>query len=439
MRNVSVLLILLLTLTCIGAGALFAAGQAEDAAPRGQDAPEAPVETTVVTIGYNRFLTSSFGPGPAPIEAIQEAVAEQYPAIEVDLNILPDTTEGMRDAISVWMTAQDGTVDIYGIDTPWVLEFGRADWVLPLNEELPQLEENYVDSGLKVFTHEGDVLGVPFWGSISGMYYRTDLLDEYGFDVPGTYAELVEVLDTILADRPELSGITWPGGKGEWLVMVFSDFLYGFGGSYFDSEGNYDFDSAEAVQALQFMVSLIENGYTPDNATTWNMEEARRSFVAGESVFTWGNSDMVIWLDDSERSQIVDRWNFTTTPAEPSGEAVGLTGGFAFAVNPYTDTREATLKVMEIIASFEVQKAFAIAWGPVQYYEGLYENEEVLEANPNADRITAVLDSAKSRPPSVRYSQLSSILQGEIHAALTGGKSPRAALESANERINALP
>ncbi|MFP4484964.1 MAG: extracellular solute-binding protein [Spirochaetaceae bacterium] len=438
MKKVATYPFTLLLFVAFAVGSLFAGGGQEEGTRSTAQEAGGGEDATIVTIGYNRFLTSSFGPGPAPIDAIKEAVADRYPDIQVELSILPDTTSGMRDAISVWMTAQDGTVDIYGIDMPWVPEFGRAGWALPLGGELPQLRDDFIDSGLDVFSHEGDILGVPFWGSISGMYFRSDLLEEYELEVPESYTEMQEAMDVILADRPELAGLTWPAGKGEWLIMVFSDFLYGFGGSYTDGEGNYAFDSPEAIQALQFMVGLIEGGYTPVSATAWNGEEAQRPFVAGDAIFNWGNSDMVIWLDDPERSQVVGKWGFTTSPAEPEGEKVGITGGFAFSVNPYTDTRDETLKVMEVISDLDVQKAFAVAWGPVQYYDGLYENEEVLEANPNADRITAVLDSAKSRPPSVRYSQLSSILQEEIHAALTGGKAPRRALEAANERVNAL-
>lgn len=410
------------------AGMLFATGSAEVT----QDGP------ATVTIGYNRFLESSFGTGAPPIEVIREAVAAQYPDITVELNILPDTVSGMRDAIAVWMVAEDGTVDIYGMDTPWVSEFGRAGWAADLGEALPNLEDNFIETGLDTFSYEGTRLGVPFWGSISGLYYRTDLLQEYGFDVPATYDELVEISEAILEDRPELTAFAWPGAQEEGLVMVFADFLFGFGGSYRDSDGSYAFDSPEAVAALQFMKRLIDSGLSPQETTAWTGEEARRRFVDGEGIFLWHNSDLVTWLDDPERSSIAGNWDFTTTPAQPDGRAVGVTGGFAFSMNPNTDTPEATRNVLSVIASEEVQRGFALAWGPVQYYEGLYDQPEILEANPNSDKITDVLENAVSRPPSFRYSELSSILQEEIHAALTDRKTPERALADATRRIEAL-
>jgi len=394
-------------------------------------------QSNTVTIGYNRFLESAFGPGDPPIEVIRAAVAAEYPEITVEFNVLPDSIGGMRDAISVWMLAGDGTVDIYGIDTPWVSEFGRAGWATPLNGEIDGLSE-FLTNGLDVFSYEGQRLGVPFWGSISGLYYRTDLLAEYGFDPPQSYDDLVEISETILSDRPEYTAFAWPGAQDEALVMVFSDFLYGFGGTYRDANGEYAFDSPEAIDALTFMKRLIDSGLSPAETTAWGAEEARRRFVEGTGIFLWHNHDLVTWLDDPERSAIADRWAFTTSPAQPGGRAVGVTGGFAFAMNPNTDAPEATRNVLEVIASRDVQRGFAMAWGPVQYYRGLYEDPEVLAANPNADRIEAVLESAIRRPPSFSYSQLSDILQVEIHAALTGRKSPEQALRDATTQIRQL-
>jgi multiple sugar transport system substrate-binding protein len=344
----------------------------------------------------------------------------------------------MRDAIAVWMTAEEGTVDIYGIDTPWVPEFGRAGWAVPLNDRIPGLVENFNERGLATFSHEGEILGIPFWGSITGMYYRTDLLEEYGFDPPETYDDMIRIADTITADRPELTAFTWPGAKDEEVVMAFSDFLHGFGGSYRDESGEYAFDSEDAVEALSFMKRLIDEGYSPQETTAWRREESQRRFVEGEAIFAWSGSDLVVWLDDPERSSVAGNWEFTTTPAQPDGEAVSISGGFAFGMNPHSDSPAAAERVLEVIASEAVQKGFALAWGPVQYYDGLYEQQDVLEANPNADKITAVLGSAISRPPSTSYTELSSILQEEIHTALTGGKTPREALEDAQTRIERL-
>ena len=397
-----------------------------------------PVEKVTITLAYNRFLNMSFGPGPAPIDAIKHAVAEQYPNIEVQLNLMPDSINQIHDALAVWLTAEDPTVDLYGMDTPWVMEFGQAGWAVPLNTELPQLEENFIPSGLDVFSYEGQRLGVPFWGSVSGLFYRADLLEEYGFEPPQTYDDMVQIIDTIRADRPELTGLAWPGAREESLVMVWADFLYGFGGYYFEADGRCGFNSPQGVEAVEFMAGLLDSGNSPPETTIWKAEEARSRFVEGNAIFLWHNHDLVTWLDDPERSAVADKWGFRPSPAQPNGQSASLTGGFAFAINPFTDNPEEARQVLEIIASEEVQKAFAIAWGPVQYYNGLYEDPDVLAANPNAEAIAPVLDYTLNRPPSTNYAELSATLQEELHSSLTGIKPVAQALDDACTRIEPI-
>lgn len=396
-----------------------------------------PEEKTTVTLAYGRFINLSFGPGPAPFEAIRNAVAEEYPNIDVQLNITPDSTSAWHDALAVWISAEDPTVDIYGMDTPWVKEFGSAGWAVPLNDQIPEFE-NFAQSGLDTFSYEGDRLGVPVWGSVSGLFYRADLLDEYGFEPPETFDDLVEAAEAITAENPDLSGFVWPGAKEESLVMVWASMLYGFGGQYFEDNGDCAFNSPEGVSAVDFMTTLIDTGISPQEVTAWDAEAARTRFAEGDAVFLWHNVDIVTWLDDEDRSAVAGQWGLIGTPAQTGGRHTGITGGFAFAVNPYTDDMDATMNVMKVIASERIQKAFAIAWGPVQYYEGLYDDPEVLEANPNADAMTAVLDTALNRPPSEDYAQVSTIVQEEIHSAITGIKPVETAVNDACTRVDAV-
>jgi multiple sugar transport system substrate-binding protein len=183
------------------------------------------------------------------------------------------------------------------------------------------------------------------------------------------------------------------------------------------------------------MSQLIEDGASPPETTAWLAQEAQNRFVEGNSIFLWHNHDLVTWLDDPTRSAVAGKWDFMPSPAQPDGRPVSLTGGFAFAINPYTDNPEEARQVLEVIASEEVQKAFAIAWGPVQYYQGLYEDPDVLAANQNADKVTVVLPYLLSRPPSPNYAELSSILQEELHSVLTGLKPAQQAMDDACARI----
>jgi len=61
-----------------------------------------------------------------------------------------------------------------------------------------------------------------------------------------------------------------------------------------------------------------------------------------------------------------------------------------------------------------------------------------LAANQDADRISVVLDRALNRPPSTNYAELSSIVQEELHSALTGIKPAQQAMDDACARVEAI-
>ncbi|MDZ7794540.1 MAG: extracellular solute-binding protein [Spirochaetia bacterium] len=231
---------------------LFSAGQQEG--EKGADGK------VTVTLGYNAFLADSFTDAPPPIDVIQEELAKKYPEISLKYYTMPSD---MLSSLTIWMTSQDGTIDIYGLDTPWVTQFGRGGWAVPLNDKLPQLEENFEQAGLDTFSYEGKRLGVPFWGGLSGLFYRTDLLEKYGFRKKETLNDIVEISKKVKADHPDKMGFVWPGGRYEELVQVYATFLHAFGGKYKDSQGNYVFDSEKNIAAAQFMRTLIEEGVSP--------------------------------------------------------------------------------------------------------------------------------------------------------------------------------
>ena len=387
-----------------------------------------------VTLGYNSFLSSTFTDTPAPIDVMRAALESKYPDITLDYETM---SQDLLDQLVIWMTSQDTTVDLFGIDEPWVSQFGRAGWAVPLNDRIPDLEDRFSSAGLDTFSYQGDRLGIPFWGSVTGLYYRTDTLEQYGLQPPETVDDIVRIVETVRAADSDVTGFLWPGAREEDLVMYYATLLHSFGGEYLNGD-EYAFDSAASLEAVDFMQSTIEDGISPRAVQNWNRQEGRQRFANGEGIFLWDNNDIVIWLDDPERSQIVGAWDLMPFPAQPGGESVAVTGGFAFGANPFSEKIDAAVQVLDVIAGEQVQKGFALAWGPVQYYDGLYDDPEVRSYNPNVDKLIPLLDRALNRPPSGSYAELSGILQEQLNAAITGVTDAETALESITSRANAL-
>ncbi len=393
------------------------------------------VDPNVVTLGYNPFLSDSFTDAPAPIDVIRSELARLHPELTLEYHTMP---QDMLDSLVIWMTSEDSTVDIFGMDVPWATQFGRARWAVPLNDHLPDLDQRIAPAGLETFSYNGQWLSVPFWGSLTGLYYRTDILEEYGFDPPGSITEMVEIIRTVRADRPELAGLLWPGDRGDSLVMLYATLLHSFGGTYTDSSGAYLFESPESIQAVQFLRDTITEGLSPEAVQNWERRESRQRFISGDAIFSWDNHDIIVFLDDPEQSEVPGVWDFIPFPAEPGGQSTAITGGFGFSVNPFSPRIESAIKVMDVIASEAVQRGFALAWGPVQQYIGLYDDPVVQQYNRNSEKLAPLVEVAMNRPPSENYAELSGLMQEELNAAITGTRPVAQALANMQRRATAL-
>jgi multiple sugar transport system substrate-binding protein len=398
--------------------------------------PEMKEETVV--IAYNEYFTKSFGPADPPIDVIKAAVSEKYPNITVEFQTTPLQAGAWHDTYVTWFMSQDSKVDILGVGAYWTAEFGEAGWLQTLDDKVnPALLKELNPSYLEAHSYNGRLYGLgPWWGGIGGLYYRKDLLDEYGFQPPKTYDELVRIAKAIKADNPDMTGWTWPAMNDTVLVNRWTEFLHGFGGEFFKADGSAAVNSDAAVKALTFMRSLVRDGISPPEITTWKEEDSQTRFINGQAIFHSGRQDMMFWLDNPEQSEVVGKWGFIKNPAQPGGKSAGFYEGWAFSINKYTDVPDAALKVLEVMFSFEVQKLFNLSQGPLQAHMDVYTDPEVLANNPNMEIIEMVADSATPPLPSPYYVEVSDILRRNIHAVLTGQKEPGPALNEAARDID---
>jgi len=106
--------------------------------------------------------------------------------------------------------------------------------------------------------------GIPIDVHNLGLYYNQDLFDKAGISAPPTNES--EYLDAL--DKLKSKGI-----QGSWVSpfqftggFMFQSLLWQFGGDLYDSDNTKaTWDSDAGVKALQWMVDLINKGYSPKN------------------------------------------------------------------------------------------------------------------------------------------------------------------------------
>lgn len=127
------------------------------------------------------------------------------------------------------------------------------------SDYLTQFDSNLID----VATSNGTVVGVPFAMSCPFFYYNTELCEQAGLDInnlPTTWEEVAEWAKTI-SENTDAEGFSVAAPPDFWLEEYT---IESFGGSIYDvaEDGSYvaKFDSQEAVDALNFVKGMYEDG-----------------------------------------------------------------------------------------------------------------------------------------------------------------------------------
>ena len=138
-----------------------------------------------------------------------------------------------------------------------------------------------------------------------------------------------------------------------------------------------------------------------------------------------------------EGSQVVGKVGVAALPVGPNGNSSsGTLGGWAFAVNAYSEQSEAASAFAEFMSSYEAQKISALVRGTFPVVADVYDDEEVLSKQPFISAVKDAADAAAPRPQVRDYSTVSTLFAEYIHKALIGDLSNEDALAELDNKLN---
>ncbi len=364
---------------------------------------------------------------------------ELNPGIRVELQRTPDDASQRHQLYVQWLNARVGNPSILQLDVVWTPEFAAAGWVLPLTRYGPASGE-FFPATIEANTWAGQLFALPWFADVGLLYRRTDLVPRE----PKTLEELVANARTAMA-RPGSPryGIVWQGARYEGLITGFVEYLGAFGGRIIGEKGEVVVNRPEAVRALEFMRDeLYGSRVAPLDVLTWHEEEARFAFQNGNAVFMRNWPYAVAAMSDTVQSKVAGKFAVSPIPKSgtaPTGHSTAALGGSQLAINAYSEFPDAAYKLIAYLTAPEQMLERAQAVGQYPTRPALYDDPRLKSAIaiPLDDARRAV-ESATPRPVTPIYTELSEILQIELHRALVRQAEPRDALNSAAARINAL-
>jgi ABC-type sugar transport system, periplasmic component len=359
-----------------------------------------------------------------------------HPDIVVKVQSSPDDATIRHQLYVQWLNAHVGNPDVLELDVIWTPEFAAAGWILPLDRFSPR-RSDFFPAAIAANSWDGQLFAIPWYVGVGLLYWRTDLIDH----APSSMDELITLARRGMraSDGPPY-GIAWQGARYEGLITTFVEYLGGFGGEILNAEGDVVVDSPQAIRALTFMRDQIaRERVAPSEVLTWHEEEARFAFQNGNSVFMRNWPYAYSLLADSAQSRVAGHFAVSTMPAAPGGRPTAALGGAELAINSYTEHPDLAYELVQYLTAPAQMLERAQATGDYPTRRALYDDPRLASvlAAP-LDQVRAAIESAVPRPVTPVYTQLSGLLQVQVHRALTGQVTPADALHAAAREMNAV-
>lgn len=424
-------------------GLCACSGDSGRSASSDSTAPPAPSQGGAAAGGEEPVkLTYYCAPGYLSVNnQIVELFQKDYPHVTVEFVELPTDSNQQFQTLSTVMQAQDNSLDIFELDCTWPQTFISAGWVENLDNVFAagELEEHFEGSA-SVGHYQGSQYTLPIYINTGTLFYRTDLLENYGYDVPETWDELVEISQDIMSKEPDItSGFSSAWKPYEGLVCSAMEFFWAYGGEVVDDDGNVLINSPENAAALQKMYDMIYTDKIVDPAINGYMwVDSRAPFFSGNTLFIRDWPTTINGANDPEKSQVAGNVGFAPLPRGPSGQNYNTMGGWQIAVSAFSDNKEIAKLLVKHMASYEAQKIRAIENSHIPSRLAVMEDPEVLEAVPFFTDLIAVGADTKARPRTAYYEELSSVLQQGINSVLSNVQDIPTALSTMETQIKEI-
>jgi trehalose/maltose transport system substrate-binding protein len=339
--------------------------------------------------------------------------------------------ESATDRLAIYnqqLGAQSPDNEIYQIDIIWPGIV--AQHAVDLNPSLSELATLHFPALVENNTVNGVLVGMPWYTDAGLLYYRSDLLEKYGFEnPPETWAELEEQAQTIQdgesADNSSFRGFVWQGNAYEGLTCDALEWQYSNGGGrIIEPDGTVTVNNPQAIAAFERARGWVGT-ISPEDVTTFDEPLSLNAFAPGNAAFlrNWPYAYSVTQAPDSP---LVGKVGVTQLPMGEGEEAThaAALGGWQLMVSKYSPNQEAAIEFVKYMCSPELEKAFTIERSHSPTIPAVYDDPEVIETQEFLARLKPVFEGgAVARPSTVTadlYNSVSIAYHTRINQVLTG-------------------
>jgi len=394
-----------------------------------------PVTLTFVEEWSNKTLS----------EARQQELQQFTRETGIRVNLLP-SPESARQKLVLWRellgTGASGP-DVYGVDVIWPGML--AEYFVDLKPYFANEVSLQFPAIAAGYTMDNKLVAMAYRPDIGLLYYRTDLLRQYGYrKPPRTWDELEIMASRIQAGerakgKKQFWGFVWQGAADEGLTCDALEWQAAEGGGRIIEEDQaISVNNPQAIRAWQRAARWV-GSISPPGVVGYREWDSLNVWVAGDAAFmrNWPSA-----YADSQAagSPIRNKFDVALLPGGAAGR-VGTLGGWGLAISRFSAHLREALELVRYLTRRDVQVKRSRVLSLPPTLPELYNLPEVLELNPRFDLVSQAFRTGfVLRPSNVtgkKYQEVTDAYIEAVHSVLMGEKSaPKAAAALQNELIH---
>ncbi|WP_420413926.1 extracellular solute-binding protein [Roseibium sp.] len=385
----------------------------------------------------NALFMSQAAYSEADIKSMTEKFETTNPGIKVDLEFVP--YEALHDKIVAAAGAGDNGYDVVLYDVIWPAEFASRGFLTDVTDRIPaDLTGQIFDGAWTTVEYGGKRYGMPWILDTKYLFYNSEMLEKAGISAPPkTWSELANQAKTLKAKGVVEYPLVWSWSQSEAMICDFTTLTAANDGAFF-SEGEPAFTAGGARDAVEFMKMTLDEGLTNPASREYFEEDVRRVFSNGEAAFALNWTYMNAMANDPAESKVAGKVKVAPAPGvDGKSSASSVNGSMGLGIPSNSPHVEEAWAFISFLTQKDIQDDYAKLSLPI--WKASYSEPKVLEGQE--DLIAAAEQSIAvmyPRPLVPSYTEVSDILQKNIHQVLLDQASVDDALKAAADRVKRI-
>jgi multiple sugar transport system substrate-binding protein len=412
---------------------------------------EATTETEPEKLSGEITFWHSFTQGPRleVIQATADKFMEENPEVKINIE-----TFSWGDFYTKWTTGlASGNVPDMSTALPGhVVEMMDADAIISVDDLIDDIgRDRFAAASLSEGAKDGVGYSLPLYSHAQVMWYRKDLLQAAGLDVPKTWAELAEAAKVLTKDG--LYGCSFPSGSNDLMATRFLNFyVRSGGGSLLTDDLKADLTSDLAIEGINYWLDIYNN-CSPKDSVNYAVLDQATLYYQGKTAFDF-NSGFQIGGVATNSPDLVDQIDCAPLPKMNADDPdyAAETSNIPMVVWANSEHPEICKAFIKTLYEADTYTQFLAATpvGMLPSITGIsdsaaYQSNETVQKFANAEKVIANAVSLGTaigfeHGPSVQAGLLTSqgIIEGMFQDIITNGTDVKTAAQAAEESLNEI-